>query len=127
MIGVSTTSRVILAICFMALLALLSLAPARPHPGDSAFLWLVAKTPSILQKLLHVGLYAVLALLLVWIFSSIQSRTYRFLISWGIAVTFGAIMEWQQTKVPGRFGSALDVALNAVGAALGLVAATFVL
>ena len=111
----------------MALLTLASLIPGRPQPGDSAFIWLIAETPTLLQKLLHVCLYGVLVLLLAWTLDSIQSRTYRFLISWIIAVAFGAVMEWYQTKVPGRFGTVIDVALNAAGAALGLLAAVFLL
>jgi VanZ family protein len=42
-------------------------------------------------------------------------------------VAFGAVMEWCQTKVPGRYGTAFDVALDAAGAALGLLAAVFIL
>jgi hypothetical protein len=121
------TSRIISTICFMALLALLSLIPGRPQPGDSAFVWLVASTPTLLQKLMHICLYGVLALLLVWTLESIQSKTYRFLICFLIAVAFGAVMEWCQTKVPGRFGSVVDLALNAIGAALGLLTAALVL
>jgi VanZ family protein len=111
----------------MALLMLVSLIPGHPKPGDSAFIWLVANTPTLLQKILHVCLYGVLALLLVWVLDGIQSRTYRFLIAFIIAVAFGAVMEWCQTKVPGRFGTVYDVALNSVGAALGLLAAVFLL
>jgi len=111
----------------MALLALVSLIPGHPKPDDSAFVWLVAEMPTLLQKVLHVCLYGVLALLLVWTLDSIQPRTYRFLIALIIAVAFGAVMEWCQTKVPGRFGTAFDVALNAAGAALGLLAAIFLL
>ena len=80
-----------------------------------------------MQKVLHVCLYGVLALLLLWTFEGIQSRAYRFLISFILAVAFGAVMEWCQTKVPGRFGTVYDVALNAAGAALGLLAAAFLL
>lgn len=111
----------------MGLLALASLIPGRPQLGDSAFIWLVAETPKLLQKVLHVGLYGVLALLLAWTLESIESRTQRFLIAFILAVVFGAVMEWYQTKVPGRFATVSDVALNGLGAALGLLAATFLL
>lgn len=111
----------------MALLAVASLLPGRPQPGDSALVWLAAETPKLLQKVLHVGLYGVLALLLVWTLESIESRTQRFLVAFTLVVTFGAVMEWGQTKVPGRFATAIDVALNAAGAALGLLAAMFLL
>lgn len=111
----------------MALLMLVSLIPGHPKPGDSAFIWLIANTPTLIQKVLHVCLYGVLALLLAWTLEGIQPRTYRFLIALIIAVAFGAVMEWCQTKVPGRFGTVYDVALNAVGAALGLLAAVIIL
>jgi len=123
----SFTTRIVLTLCFMALLMLVSLIPGHPKPGDSAFIWLVANTPTLLQKILHVCLYGVLTLLLVWALDGIQSKTYRFLIAMIIAVVFGAVMEWCQTKVPGRFGNVYDVALNSVGAAFGLLAAVFLL
>ncbi|MCK5481120.1 MAG: VanZ family protein [Gammaproteobacteria bacterium] len=121
------TTRIVLTLCFLALLMLVSLIPGHPKPGDSTFIWLVANTPTLMQKVLHVCLYGVLALLLLWTFEGIQSRAYRFLISFILAVAFGAVMEWCQTKVPGRFGTVYDVALNAAGAALGLLAAAFLL
>ena len=127
MTGFSLTTRITLTLCFMALLTLVSLIPGHPKPGDSAFIWLVAVTPTLIQKILHVCLYGVLALLLVWALDGIQSKTYRFLIALIIAVVFGAVMEWCQTKVPGRFGNVYDVALNSVGAAFGLLAAVFLL
>ena len=112
-----------LTLCFLALLTLLSLIPGNPQPGDSAFMWLAAKTPRLVQKVLHVCFYGVLALLFAWSLESVETRAYRFLISLLIAVAFGALMEWCQTKVPGRFGSAYDVALDAAGAILGLTVA----
>ena len=123
----SPTTRIILTLSFMALLMLVSLIPGRPKPDDSTFIWLVAKTPTLIQKILHFSLYGVLVLLLVWSLESIESNTYRFLISFIIAVAFGAVMEWRQTKVPGRFGTVNDVVLNAAGAALGLLAAIVLL
>ena len=111
----------------MAFLALVSLIPGHAKPGDFVFIWLVSVTPSLIQKILHLCLYGVLALMLVWTLDSIQSRTYRFLIALIIAVAFGAVMELCQTKVPGRFGTVYDVTLNAAGSALGLLAAVFLL
>ena len=115
--------RIVLVIGFMVLLTFASLVPGRSEPGATLFIRLVAKTPTLLQKVLHVCLYGVLVLLLVWTLDSLQSRALQFLIPLFVVLAFGSIMEWCQTKVPGRFGTLSDVVLNAVGAALGLLAA----
>jgi len=111
----------------MALLALASVIPGYAKSGDPVYVRLVAKTPVQIQKLLHVCLYAVLMLLLVWALENIQTTTCRLLCSFVLAVSFGAVMEWCQTKVPGRFGTIHDIALNAAGAAIGLLVAIFLL
>jgi len=126
MSSISITSRVVFTICLMALLMLASLIPGQPRTGGSAFIWLVANIPTPVQKVLHVCFYGVFSLLLVWTLDAIQSRTDRFLISLFIAVAFGAVMEWCQTKVPGRYGTLYDVALNAAGASLGLLIAALI-
>ena len=86
-------------------------------PGEVHFIWLVAETPTLIQKILHILLYALLAVLLMCTLEGIQSNTRRLLAAFVIAVTFGALMEWGQTKVPGRYGSLYDIALNTAGAA----------
>jgi glycopeptide antibiotics resistance protein len=123
MTNVSLTARIVVTLCFMALLMVASIIPGRAQPGDSVFIWLVAKTPTLLQKALHVFLYAMLTLLWVWTLDAIQSKSQRLVIAVTVAVCFGATMEWYQTKVPGRFGTIFDVALNAAGALLGIFAA----
>jgi hypothetical protein len=123
----SLTFRIVMTICYLAVLALLSLIPGPDKPGDSAFIWLVANTPTLIQKILHVCLYGVLTLLLAWTLDGVGSKTYRFLIALIIAVSFGALMEWCQTKVPGRYATLYDVGLNAAGAVIGLLFAVFLL
>lgn len=127
MTSVSLTTRIVITVCFMAVLIAASIVPGRAQPGDSAFIWLVAKTPRLLQKALHVCLYGVLTLLWVWTLDAIQSKSHRLVIAVTVAVCFGAAVEWYQTKVPGRFGTIFDVALNAAGALLGLFTAIFLL
>ncbi|MGB5304732.1 MAG: VanZ family protein [Gammaproteobacteria bacterium] len=127
MTSLSLASRITITLCFMAVLMLVSLIPGNHKPDDSGFFRLIATTPTPVQKALHVCFYGVLALLLVWTLDGIQSRTHRFLITLIIAVAFGAVMEWCQTRVPGRFGTVHDVALNTAGAALGLLVAFFLL
>jgi hypothetical protein len=123
----SLTSRITVTLGFMALLALVSLLPGIHRPGDHIFIWLVAETPTLIQKILHILLYAMLAILLMWTLEGMESRTSRLLAALVTAVAFGALMEWGQTRVPGRFGSLYDVVLNAGGAALGLLASIFLL
>ena len=123
----ASTDRIVLTLCFMALLMLLSVIPGHPRPAGSIFIRLVAEVPTLLQKILHICLYGVLALLLVWTLDGVEPRTLRFLIASGIAVVFGAAMEWFQTKVPGRYGTVFDVFLDATGTALGILAAAFIL
>lgn len=127
MTNIPLTTRIVITLGFMALLMVASIIPGRAEPGDSVFVWLVAKTPTLLQKALHVCLYATLTLLWVWTLDAIQAKSQRLVIAVTVAVCFGATMEWYQTKVPGRFGTIYDVALNAVGALLGLFAAIFLL
>ena len=71
-----------------------SLIPGQPQPDDFAFTWLVAKTPTLVQKVLHVYFYGVLLLLLVWSLERVESWAYRFVICLIIAVAFGAVLEW---------------------------------
>ncbi|MDH3510926.1 MAG: VanZ family protein [Gammaproteobacteria bacterium] len=127
MTEIPLTTRIVITLGFMALLMVASIIPGRAEPGDSVFIWLVAKTPTLLQKALHICLYAMLTLLWVWTLDAIQSKSQRLIIAVTVAVCFGATMEWYQTKVPGRFGTIFDVGLNAVGALLGLFAAIFLL
>jgi VanZ family protein len=122
---VSPWTRLAFTVTFMAILSVVSLIPGRAQPGDSVFVWLVASTPTLLQKILHLLLYAVLTLLWAWTLESIESKLLRLGIAVSIAVCFGAAMEWYQTKIPGRFGTIFDVALNAVGALIGVLTAIF--
>lgn len=119
------TTALVLSLSLMALISLASLIPHEPGRARSILGRTLDRTPAPLQKLLHVGLYGLLALLLVWSLGTIDAFALRMLTAFIIAVGFGAVMEWCQTRVPGRVGSLADVLLNAAGAALGLLAATF--
>ena len=99
-------------------LAILSLTPDRADPGGSAFVWLVHITPTMLQKTLHVVFYAGLTVLWVWTIRA--SMAVRLAAAFCIAVAFGVLLEWLQVYVPGRFGSLMDIIVNAVGALIGV-------
>jgi VanZ family protein len=112
---------------FMLALTAASLTPGDAQPGDSVFVWLVAQTPTLLQKSLHVGFYGVLAVLWVWTLETVPSKASRLLIASAAALAFGIAMEAAQTLVPGRFGTLFDVGLDGAGIAIGALAAVWFL
>jgi len=105
----------------------LSIAPGIERPGDSFFSWLIVNTATPIQKAMHVGVYAILAVLWMWTLQSVESRVVRVALTLLATVGLGAMLEWHQTRVPGRFGTVADVFLNAVGAIIGLLAALLLL
>jgi VanZ family protein len=111
----------------IAVIVALSVVPGRAHPGDSAFVWLVSMTPAPLQKLMHGVTYATLTLLWMWTLEKINSVPLRMALAFTLSVGIGAVLEWYQTSVPGRFGTLMDAILNAVGSIVGLIAALFLL
>ena len=119
----SLTIRLLVTLAFMGALFAASAVPGRPQAGDSAFVWLIASIPTLLQKILHICVYATLTMLWAWTLESLQSNLVRLILAITLAVGFGALTEWYQTTVPGRFGTIFDVMLNAVGALTGLILA----
>ena len=71
----------------------------------------------VLRKCAHMTEYAILALLLLR-----ATRSYGW--AFALAVAYSATDEFHQTFVHGRHGSPIDVAIDAVGAAIGLVVLT---
>lgn len=105
----------------------LSVIPGHARAGDSAFVWLVASTPAPIQKLMHFLIYAALGWMWAWTLEGIAPRWLRLTIAFVLAVGIGAALEWYQTRVPGRFGTLLDVVLNTVGVTAGLIVALLIL
>ena len=122
-----TLVRWLITLSLVALIVGLSVVPGHPKPGDSSFTWLVALTPTLLQKMMHVLIYAVLAMLWAWTLESLGPRWVRIALALLLSIGLGAALEWYQTKIPGRFGSLVDVLLNAAGAIAGIVVALFLL
>jgi hypothetical protein len=104
-------------------LVVLSTVPGQARTGDSTFVRLVATTPTILQKLMHLLAYAGLGWLWVWTLEGVAPRWLRFVIAFILCVGLGAALEWCQTYVPGRFGTLIDVLLNTAGTIAGLLLA----
>jgi VanZ family protein len=82
-----------------------------------------------MDKLAHAFVYAVFVVLAMWGFSrnSGQRPTFREgFISFAVAATYGAFMEWVQgTFFPGRFFEYDDMLANAFGAAVAWAAFTY--
>ena len=124
---IPTAYRWVITLTFSVLVVVLSVTPGLRKSGDSVFVWLVVTTPTLLQKLMHIAVYGMLALLLVWSLDVIESRIARLSLTLLICISMGAALEAYQTQVPGRFGTLFDVALNTLGAVAGVFAAFFLL
>jgi VanZ family protein len=121
---VPVPGRLAATLVFMTAILALSVVPSQPQPGDSAFIFLVAATPTLLQKTLHVCFYGTLALLWVFTVREAWGPTARLAGPFTIAVSYGAIMEVLQLFIPGRFATLYDVMLNALGATVGILVAS---
>ena len=125
---IPTPGRWVITLTLVTAVIALSTVPGRPQPGDANFVWLVAATPAILQKAMHILIYGLMACLWVWTLEeSIASRWLRPAVAFLLAVGLGATLEWYQTQIPGRFGTLFDVVLNSAGVIAGLVIAALVL
>lgn len=127
LLSISAPIRWGITLAFVAIVVALSVAPGVARPGDNVFVWIVVNTPGPLQKVMHVAVYAFLAMLWMWTLESIESRALRIALVALATVGLGVVLEWYQTQVPGRFGTIIDVALNIVGTLIGLIAAALLL
>lgn len=109
------------AFAWMALIFVLSSIPGVVHPDDSDVYSLFVWLPPDLQNLLHVPVFAVLA----WLWQRALSKSTARL--WSVdalavvlTVAYGFVDEWHQSFVPGRYASLTDVALDGLGALIGI-------
>ena len=126
-LSIAPAYRLAITLVFVGVIVALSIAPGIERPGDSMFSWLVVNTAKPIQKAMHVAVYALLAVLWMWTLESVESRPARLALTLVACVGLGAMLEWHQTRVPGRFGTVADVVLNTIGAVLGLLAALLLL
>ena len=119
--------RCLITLAFMALVIVLSVIPGKSQTGDSVFIWLIANTPTPVQKLMHIAVYAALVFLWAWTLEHIESQVIRLVTAFALTVSLGVALEWYQTTVPGRFGTLIDVLLNVLGAVAGAIAAILLL
>ena len=116
-----------LTLALVALIVGLSITPGVARPDDNLFSWLYAGTPPTAQKVFHIIMYALLAFLWMWTLASIESTRLRLGISLLLTLGLGVALEWYQTRIPGRFGTLIDVVLNAVGAVIGILVAIIII
>lgn len=110
-------ARLLAPISLMAGLYLLSGIPGSSEPPEDDLLGLVFYwTPAELQNLLHIPVYAILASAWWWALAGVRQAL---LLAIGCTFLYGLFDEWHQSWIPGRFASATDASLNAVGACLG--------
>ena len=126
-LSIAPAYRLTITLIFVGVVIALSIAPGIARPGDSMFNWLVVNTATPIQKAMHVAVYALLAVLWMWTLDSVESRAIRIVLTLIACVGLGAVLEWHQTRVPGRFGTVADVVLNVIGAIAGLIAALILL
>lgn len=119
--------RWVITLILVFAIIVLSVIPGHAQSGDSKFVWLVAVTPTYIQKLMHFLIYAAMAWLWTWTLEGVVPRWASLAIAFVLAVGLGAALEWYQTRVPGRFGTLLDILLNAAGAVAGLIVAVLLL
>ena len=124
---ISVFLRCLITLGFVVLVVVLSVIPGKSQTDDSIFVWLIASTPTLVQKLMHVVIYAALVFLWAWTLEHIESQLIRLVTAFALATSLGVALEWYQTTIPGRYGTLLDVLLNGLGAVAGLIAAILLL
>lgn len=118
--------RLPVTLIYMALILFMSSIPG-VIPDDApalygVFTWVA---PSI-QNLMHVPVYAGLAVLWCGVLDLHFSRFWRMTGACLITVGFGVFDEWFQSFIPGRYASTGDVMANALGAVIGVGVFSFV-
>ena len=105
----------------MALITLSSSIPGQSSPDEDSLARLLEWLPANVQNAIHVPAFAILAMLVARALVPTRLGTSAVAGALAIALTvaFGALDEWHQFYVPGRYSTATDLALDTVGALLG--------
>ena len=127
LLSVPASARWGITLVFAAIVIALSISPGVERAGDNIFVWVIVRTPPLIQKFMHVATYAALAMSWMWTLESIESRIVRIALTIIVTIGLGAVLEWYQTRVPGRFGTVFDVLLNAIGTVIGIIAALLIM
>jgi len=100
----------------------LSAIPGDPlHKTHATFVLNII--PSSLQNILHIPLYAGLALSIIWCWGLDAHKKNTYLYVFLISTIFAISDEIHQMTVPGRFASMSDLTLDVFGILCGLVLA----
>ncbi len=97
-----------------------------PMDGKSKNIGFLTDLDPGLQNLLHIPLYGLLAFLWMQFFVDMGRPVSRAVIfSLAITIGYGCLDELHQTFIPGRYGGLLDILLNIIGAAAGIIGHLF--
>ena len=85
-----------------------------PDNGDGGYI--TGFITPIIQNLLHIPVYGLLALLWIFTLRAYGSSEHRsILLAILLSAAYGGIMEFWQFWIPGRFASLMDFFLNVTG------------
>lgn len=104
-------------LAWMALISVSSQIALPPPHADSQLTWF----GYVFDKDMHVLLYGVLAIVVIWTLRECGSRRGAiYAIAIAVALAYGLFDEWHQSFVPGRSVSGWDVVFDVVGAGGGV-------
>jgi VanZ family protein len=95
--------------------SLILIATSIPIPAA-----LASASPTGADKLVHFGMYAMLAWLAVG--ASAPATTRAALTAFAMVAAFGVLDEWHQQFIPGRSMSVADLVADVVGGGVGVLA-----
>ena len=104
---------------YMLLILTLSLIPM--HREIRGFQFII-NTDSLFQNLMHIPVYAFLAILWLKILRIYAFKGWKMLFFVVLfSVGFGILIEFIQMTIPGRYPSMVDMGLNTIGAFVGIL------
>ena len=86
LLSIPVAYRWTITLLFVGFIIGLSVTPGVERPDDNLFSWLFANTAPLVQKVLHVITYAVLAALWMWTLAGIESLPRRMALSFALAL-----------------------------------------
>ena len=104
----------------IGLMLLIFMESCIPGRSGAPLDWQLIEISPIIQNFLHVPVYALLQLLWLSALNKTQlSNKSCVLCSALITITYGCLLELNQSLVPGRYASLLDILFNVLGVIVG--------